>query len=96
MLLKNGFDVNAVTPVGSALHEATLCGKVEVAKILLSEGIDTSLTDCNKRTVMDVVQELNTSVTREIGSLIRGKRSRRTRINIFFSNPRVLQKFIID
>ena len=74
MLLKNGFDVNAVTPVGSALHEATLCGKVEVVKILLSEGIDTNLTDCNKRTVMDVVQELNTSVTREIGCLIRGEK----------------------
>ncbi len=69
-LLRTGIDVNVKTARGSALHEAALCGKVDVVHCLLEHGINTQIRDSAERTVMDIMGELQTSRTREISSII--------------------------
>ncbi|CAG0889497.1 unnamed protein product [Darwinula stevensoni] len=71
LLLRAGMDVNAVTPGGSALHEATLCGKVEVFKALIKAGVDLDIKDSQKRTVLDILDELRTSVTKEMANIVK-------------------------
>jgi ankyrin repeat and SAM domain-containing protein 1 len=70
VLLKAGFPVSLSTRTGSALHEASLCGKVDVVRRLLEAGIDVSLKDANGRTALRIVQDLPTPVAQEIASLI--------------------------
>ena len=60
------------TDNGSALHEAALFGKVEVVRLLLKSGIDIDLEDCQKRTVLDLLNDLNTSIAKQTKKLIRG------------------------
>ena len=69
-LLRIGMDINIRTSRGTALHEAALCGKVEVVKTLLEHGINTNLRDSADRTVLDIMAELQTARTREIAKII--------------------------
>ncbi|CAH1106342.1 unnamed protein product [Psylliodes chrysocephalus] len=61
VLLKAGFSVNMRTKAGTALHEAALCGKVEVVRTLLEHGVNTSIRDSNNYTVMDLLSQFNTA-----------------------------------
>ncbi|GFV53430.1 ankyrin repeat and sterile alpha motif domain-containing protein 1B [Trichonephila clavipes] len=56
---------------GSALHEAALYGKVEVVKLLLDYGIDVNLENNSKRTVFDLLEDLNTAISKQISRIIR-------------------------
>ncbi|XP_042898627.1 ankyrin repeat and sterile alpha motif domain-containing protein 1B [Parasteatoda tepidariorum] len=56
---------------GSALHEAALYGKVEVVKLLLDYGIDVNLENNMKRTVFDLLEDLNTAISKQISRIIR-------------------------
>jgi len=69
-LLRVGLDINVRTSRGTALHEAALCGKVEVVRALLEQSINTNLRDQADRTVLDVMAELQTQRTREITKII--------------------------
>merc|ERR1719232_1988882 len=69
-LLRVGMDINIRTSRGTALHEAALCGKVEVVRTLLEHDINTVLRDSADRTVLDVMAELQTQRTREISKII--------------------------
>uniref|UniRef100_A0A2L2YBM7 Ankyrin repeat and sterile alpha motif domain-containing protein 1B n=1 Tax=Parasteatoda tepidariorum TaxID=114398 RepID=A0A2L2YBM7_PARTP len=71
VLLDGGFDVNYVAESGSALHEAALYGKVEVVKLLLDYGIDVNLENNMKRTVFDLLEDLNTAISKQISRIIR-------------------------
>jgi ankyrin repeat protein len=71
MLIDAKFDVNFCTETGSALHEAALFGKIEVVKLLLNSGIDIELEDCHKRTVLDLLNDLNTHIAKQTKKLIR-------------------------
>jgi hypothetical protein len=70
MLLAAGTNVNILTPNGSALHEAALCGKENVVKTLLREGIDLDLTDCDGRTVFHLLDEFPPHVVSRIRNCI--------------------------
>ena len=59
-LLRIGMDINICTSWGTALHEAALCGKIEVVRTLLEHGINTGLRDSADRTVLDIMAELQT------------------------------------
>lgn len=74
ILVKAGFDVNVRTTQGTALHEAALCGKVDVVKVLLDASIDVCIADSQRRTAVDRLNEvgLRTPVAKEIADLIRG------------------------
>ncbi|KAF8767725.1 Ankyrin repeat and sterile alpha motif like protein [Argiope bruennichi] len=71
VLLDGGFDVNYTAESGSALHEAALYGKVEVVKLLLDYGIDVNLENSSKRTVFDLLEDLNTTISKQISRIIR-------------------------
>lgn len=72
VLLDAGFEVNYLTNSGTSLHEAALYGKVEVVKLLLDAGIDVGLQDGLKRTVYDLLKDLNTNIARQIYKIIKG------------------------
>lgn len=72
-LLAAGFPVNTLTQTGTALHEASLCGKVDVVRRLLEAGISVSLRNANGFSALRIVQDLPTPVAQEIASLIRSK-----------------------
>lgn len=69
--------MNARTSNGTALHEAALCGKVDVVKALLESGIDVCVADSQRRTAVDRLSEvgLKTPVAKEIAELIRSELS---------------------
>ncbi|CAG0894731.1 unnamed protein product [Cyprideis torosa] len=71
VLLKAGFAVDLLTPSGSALHEAALFGKIDVVRELVREGIQLRLLDAKQRTVIDILKEHPTKVTREIAMIIK-------------------------
>lgn len=73
VLLRAGFDVNVRTPSGTALHEAALCGKVEVVRTLLEHGADLAIRDSHKFTVMDLLSQFPAQATQEIMSIIKSK-----------------------
>lgn len=74
MLLAAGCNVNLLTPNGSALHEAALCGKENVVKTLLREGIDLDLTDLDGRTVFHLLDEFPAHVVNRIRNVINNHR----------------------
>ncbi|XP_063913251.1 ankyrin repeat and SAM domain-containing protein 1A isoform X2 [Zophobas morio] len=76
VLLRAGFNVNMRTKSGTALHEAALCGKVEVVRTLLEHGVNTAIRDSHNYTVMDLLSQFNTAqASQEImGILKRHKR----------------------
>ena len=68
--LQVGLDINVRTARGTALHEAALCGKVEVVRALVERGINPGLRDQGERTVVEVIAGLQTERTREITRII--------------------------
>lgn len=74
MLLAAGCNVNILTPNGSALHEAALCGKENVVKTLLREGIDLDLTDLDGRNVYHLLDEFPAHVVNRIRNVINNHR----------------------
>ncbi|XP_066998734.2 ankyrin repeat and SAM domain-containing protein 1A [Anabrus simplex] len=75
VLLAAGLDVNVRTAGGTALHEAALCGKVEVVRTLLDGGVDLGITDSQRNTVMDLLGQFPAHVTQDITAIIRKHRS---------------------
>uniref|UniRef100_A0A3P9J986 Ankyrin repeat and sterile alpha motif domain containing 1B n=1 Tax=Oryzias latipes TaxID=8090 RepID=A0A3P9J986_ORYLA len=69
-LLDAAMEVNCVTENGSALHEAALFGKMDVVRLLLDSGIDTSLTDCRGRTALEILREHPAPKSQQITALI--------------------------
>ena len=69
-LLAVGFPVSFLTQTGTALHEASLCGKVDVVRRLLEAGVDVSLRDCRGLSALRLVQDLPTPVAQDIATLI--------------------------
>ena len=72
LILAKGFDINVKTLRGSALHEAALCGKIEVVKSLLDNGINVEIRDDSDKTVLEVMDEVKTQRTREVIHIILG------------------------
>ena len=72
-LLDAGFPVSIMTTTGTALHEAALCGKVDVVRRLLEAGIDVSLKNANGFSASRLIQDLPTPVAQDIASLIHCK-----------------------
>lgn len=70
VLLSAGMDVNARTAGGSALHEAALCGKVEVVRCLLDHGADLGIRDDRRLTVLDVLRQFPAHVVHDIQTVI--------------------------
>lgn len=73
ILLRAGLDVNIRTPAGTALHEAALCGKLEVVRTLLEHGVDLSIRDAHNYTVKDLLSQLPPQATHEIMGLLKSK-----------------------
>ncbi|XP_066146580.1 ankyrin repeat and SAM domain-containing protein 1A-like [Euwallacea fornicatus] len=72
VLLRAGFNVNIRTKSGTALHEAALCGKVEVARTLLGHGVNPGIRDSNNLTVMDILSQFNNAqAAQEIINLLK-------------------------
>ncbi|GAB6021253.1 hypothetical protein CHUAL_003868 [Chamberlinius hualienensis] len=70
VLLTFGFPINTLTENGSGLHEAATFGKVDVVRLLLENGIDLELEDCQHRTALDILTDLNTQKAIEIAAVI--------------------------
>ena len=70
MILETGFDINARTARGTALHEAALCGKIEIVRTLLEAGVNLELRDQGDKTVLEIMNELKTARTREVIHII--------------------------
>lgn len=75
VLLAAGINVNLLTPSGTALHEAALCGKDIVVRTLLDYGADLDATDCDGRTALDILEEFPPHVTKGIVSVINNHRN---------------------
>ena len=73
LILKTGFDINVRTSRGTALHEAALCGKIEVVRILLEANINVELRDQDDKTVLTLMDELKTPMAKEIIHVILGE-----------------------
>lgn len=70
VLLAAGVDVNVLTPAGTALHEAALCGKDAVVRALLEAGADLETTDGGGRTALDLLEQFPKHVTQGIVTVI--------------------------
>ncbi|KAJ9588271.1 hypothetical protein L9F63_018359, partial [Diploptera punctata] len=75
VLLAAGLDVNVRTAGGTALHEAALCGKVEVVRTLLDGGVDLAIRDSQHNTVMDLLGQFPAHVTQDITAIIKKHRT---------------------
>ena len=73
MILATGFDINVRTCRGTALHEAAVCGKVDVVQTLLKADINIELRDQEDKSVLEVMDDLKTPVSVEIIHIIIGK-----------------------
>lgn len=74
VLLRAGFNVNIRTKAGTALHEAALCGKVEVVKCLLDNGVNPAIRNSNNYTVMDLLSQFNRAqASQEIMQILKSK-----------------------
>ena len=69
-LLRAGFPVSIQSSAGSALHEAVLCGKVDVVRSLLEAGIDVGLKNTIGLTALELIEDLETPVAKEISNFI--------------------------
>lgn len=75
VLLAAGCNVNLLTPNGSALHEAALCGKDNVVRVLLRAHIDLDAIDSDGRTVIDLLEQFPPHVTTRIRNVINHHRN---------------------
>ncbi|GAB1300669.1 Caskin-1 [Apodemus speciosus] len=72
LLLQAGIDINRQTKSGTALHEAALCGKTEVVRLLLDSGINAQVRNTYSQTALDIVHQFTTSqASKEIKQLLR-------------------------
>lgn len=71
VLLAAGVDVNTRTSAGTAMHEAALCGKMEVVRALLDRGVDLGIRDSRQNTVLDLLGQFPTNVTQDITAVIK-------------------------
>ena len=51
---------------GSALHEAALCGKIDMVELLLDKGVDYNLKNAEGCTVMDILEQFTANQATEI------------------------------
>lgn len=63
--------VNLHTKRGTALHEAALCGKLDVVKTLLDAGVDLGARDAGHNTVLDLLSQFPKHATQEIYATIK-------------------------
>uniref|UniRef100_A0A672GUK0 Uncharacterized protein n=1 Tax=Salarias fasciatus TaxID=181472 RepID=A0A672GUK0_SALFA len=71
-LLPAGIDINRQSESGTALHQAALCGKTEVVRLLLDVRVRNTLS----QTALDIVNQFTTTqASREIKQLLRGEAS---------------------
>ncbi|KAK0086931.1 hypothetical protein PV325_002141 [Microctonus aethiopoides] len=75
VLLASGVDVNTRTSAGTAMHEAALCGKMEVVRALLDRGVDLGIRDARQNTVLDLLGQFPPHVTHDITAVIKRHRS---------------------
>lgn len=73
VLLASGVDVNTRTSAGTAMHEAALCGKMEVVRALLDRGVDLGIRDSRHNTVLDLLGQFPPHVTHDITAVIKSK-----------------------
>jgi len=73
VLLAAGVDVNTRTSAGTAMHEAALCGKMEVVRALLDRGVDLGIRDSRQNTVLDLLGQFPPHVTQDITAVIKSK-----------------------
>jgi len=71
VLLAAGVDVNTRTSAGTAMHEAALCGKMEVVRALLDCGVDLGIRDSRQNTVLDLLGQFPPHVTQDITAVIK-------------------------
>lgn len=71
VLLAAGVDVNTRTSAGTAMHEAALCGKMEVVRALLDRGVDLGIRDSRQNTVLDLLGQFPPHVTQDITAVIK-------------------------
>jgi hypothetical protein len=76
VLLAAGVDVNTRTSAGTAMHEAALCGKMEVVRALLDRGVDLGIRDSRQNTVLDLLGQFPTNVTQDITAVIKSTAAR--------------------
>ena len=72
-LLKADFPRSLLTPNGTALHEAALGGKVSIVRRLLDEGIDVSCLDSKEQSAVQILQDLQTPIAKDITAMICNK-----------------------
>ncbi|KOX71230.1 Ankyrin repeat and sterile alpha motif domain-containing protein 1B [Melipona quadrifasciata] len=71
VLLAAGVDVNTRTSAGTAMHEAALCGKMEVVRALLDRGVDLGIRDSRQNTVLDLLGQFPPHVTQDITAALK-------------------------
>uniref|UniRef100_A0A3B3VH50 Caskin-1-like n=1 Tax=Poecilia latipinna TaxID=48699 RepID=A0A3B3VH50_9TELE len=68
LLIQAGIDINRQSECGTALHQAALCGKTEVVRLLLDVRVRNTLS----QTALDIVNQFTTTqASREIKQLLR-------------------------
>lgn len=65
--------VNLHTKRGTALHEAALCGKLDVVRTLLDAGVDLGARDAGHNTVLDLLSQFPKHATQDIYATIKRK-----------------------
>ncbi|KAG8145420.1 hypothetical protein E2320_011956 [Naja naja] len=71
-----GIDINRQTKAGTALHEAALCGKTDVVRLLLDSGINAHIRNTYSQTALDIVHQFTaTQASKEIKQMLRASRS---------------------
>ncbi|KAG9349778.1 hypothetical protein JZ751_026131 [Albula glossodonta] len=72
LLIQAGIDINRQTKSGTALHEAALCGKTDVVRLLLDSGINAGVRNTYSQTALDIVNQFTTTqASREIKQMLR-------------------------
>ncbi|XP_053709036.1 caskin-2-like isoform X9 [Synchiropus splendidus] len=72
LLIQAGIDINRQSESGTALHQAALCGKTEVVRLLLDSGISAGVRNTLSQTALDIVNQFTTTqASREIKQLLR-------------------------
>lgn len=89
MLLNAGFDPNYATADGTALHTAAFFRRLDVAKLLIANGVDTSIRNSNGKTALDLLYEHQANKTHEITNLIQSSAAWETIIDILESKDAI-------
>lgn len=94
VLLAAGVDVNTRTSAGTAMHEAALCGKMEVVRALLDRGVDLGIRDSRQNTVLDLLGQFPPHVTQDITAVI--KSTVAFACNLFSQRRNVCASYVIS